>query len=67
VCQRPLRKRIPSRPSCPTADNTLWGIHGGKTGDADGLFLRGNVIAVGWDKVKASVKRIIRHMNNQEP
>lgn len=27
---------------------TIWGIHAGKTGDADGLFLRENVIALGW-------------------
>ena len=27
---------------------TLWGIHGGKTGDADNLFLKHNVIALGW-------------------
>lgn len=26
----------------------LWGIHGGKTGDADNLFLKHNVIALGW-------------------
>lgn len=26
----------------------LWGIHAGKTGDADQLFLRHNVIALGW-------------------
>lgn len=32
-------------------DTTLWGIHGGKTGEADALFLRGNVIALGWSKV----------------
>lgn len=29
-------------------DKTLWGIHGGKTGDADNLFLKHNVIALGW-------------------
>ena len=27
---------------------TLWGIHAGKTGDADNLFLKHNVIALGW-------------------
>jgi restriction system protein len=26
----------------------LWGIHAGKTGDADGLFLGKSVIAIGW-------------------
>jgi len=30
---------------------TLWGTHGGRTGDADALFLTRNVIAVGWDKM----------------
>lgn len=25
-----------------------WGIHGGRTGDADSLFLKGNCIALGW-------------------
>lgn len=30
---------------------TVWGIHAGKTGDAESLFLNKNVIAIGWDKV----------------
>jgi restriction system protein len=30
---------------------TIWGIHAGRTGDADHLFLTKNVVAVGWDKV----------------
>lgn len=29
----------------------LWGIHAGKTGDADRLFLKKNVIAIGWAKM----------------
>src|ERR1017187_444554 len=29
----------------------LWGIHAGKTGDADQLFLTHNVIALGWADV----------------
>lgn len=29
----------------------LWGIHGGKTGDADDLFLKHNVIALGWEEM----------------
>jgi restriction system protein len=29
-------------------DVTLWGIHGGRTGDADSLFLKKNVVAIGW-------------------
>lgn len=30
---------------------TVWGIHGGKAGDADSLFLKKNVVAVGWSKM----------------
>lgn len=33
-----------------TQDKTLWGIHGGKTGDADSLFLKKKFIAIGWSK-----------------
>ena len=29
-------------------DPAFWGIHAGRTGDADELFLRGNCIAIGW-------------------
>lgn len=29
-------------------DKTVWGIHAGKTGDADSLFLNKNIIALGW-------------------
>jgi restriction system protein len=32
-------------------ERTLWGIHAGKTGDADTLFLKHNCIAIGWEKV----------------
>lgn len=32
-------------------DVTLWGIHAGKTGDADTLFLKKNHIAIGWPKM----------------
>jgi predicted Mrr-cat superfamily restriction endonuclease len=31
-------------------DMVLWGIHGGRTCDADTLFLRQSVVAVGWAK-----------------
>ena len=31
--------------------DTLWGIHGGKTGDADTLFLKKGRIALGWHNV----------------
>lgn len=30
---------------------TVWGIHAGKTGDAETLFLKKNVIALGWDRM----------------
>jgi restriction system protein len=30
---------------------TIWGIHGGRTGDADSLFLKRNYIALGWRAV----------------
>jgi restriction system protein len=33
------------------ADTTLWGIHGGRTGDADTLFLEHDVVALGWDEL----------------
>lgn len=32
-------------------EKALWGIHAGKTGDADKLFLEKKVIAIGWDKM----------------
>lgn len=32
-------------------DTSLWGIHGGKTGDADSLFLKRDRVAVGWAKM----------------
>jgi restriction system protein len=32
-------------------ETTIWGIHAGRTGDAESLFLKRNVIAIGWDKV----------------
>ena len=32
-------------------DYTLWGIHGGRTGDADTLFLKRGAIALGWHAV----------------
>jgi len=33
------------------ADVTLWGIHAGRTGDADALFLEHHVVGIGWDQV----------------
>ena len=29
----------------------VWGIHGGRTGDADALFLKKNCVAIGWHEV----------------
>lgn len=34
-----------------TKDVNIWGIHAGRTGDADALFLKKNCIAIGWTKV----------------
>lgn len=33
-----------------TQDQVLWGIHAGKTGDADSLFLKKKHVAIGWVK-----------------
>ena len=32
-------------------ETTIWGIHAGKTGDAETLFLKSNVIGIGWAEV----------------
>lgn len=32
-------------------EHAMWGIHGGRTGDADALFLKEKWIALGWQKV----------------
>jgi len=34
-----------------TFERTTWGIHAGRTGDADALFLKHNFIAIGWGKL----------------
>ncbi len=31
-------------------EGAFWGIHAGATGDAETLFLKSNVVAIGWDK-----------------
>lgn len=31
------------------SDSTIWGIHAGRTGEADALFLKQGCIAIGWD------------------
>lgn len=33
------------------ASSVLWGIHAGRTGDADSLFLSQNCVAIGWDEL----------------
>lgn len=38
-------------------ESTVWGIHGGETGDADSLFLTGNCVALGW-KVVGDLSKI---------
>ena len=32
-------------------EKTLWGIHAGRTGDADTLFLHKKVVAIGWHEM----------------
>ncbi len=32
-------------------ETTVWGIHAGKTGDAEALFFKKDVIAIGWEKM----------------
>lgn len=32
-------------------ETTIWGIHGGATGDADTLFLTKNCVALGWSRI----------------
>jgi restriction system protein len=33
------------------AEKTIWGIHAGEEGEADSLFLKNKVIAIGWHRV----------------
>ncbi|MBI1302788.1 MAG: restriction endonuclease [Phycisphaera sp.] len=35
----------------PEVEQTVWGIHGGRAGDADTLFLRRNLVALGWPEL----------------
>src|SRR5690606_31745331 len=39
------------RVTMSSEDSTVWGIHAGKTGDADSLFLNKGNIALGWDQL----------------
>jgi restriction system protein len=34
-----------------TNEATIWGIHGGQSGDADSLFLQKSCVAIGWQKM----------------
>lgn len=33
------------------SEETIWGLHAGRTGDADSLFLKKNLVAVGWQEM----------------
>lgn len=33
------------------SNSILWGIHGGRTGDADSIFLKKNSVALGWNRM----------------
>src|SRR5258708_7832419 len=33
------------------SEKTVWGIHAGRTGDANALFLKKNFIALGWSEM----------------
>ncbi len=35
----------------PEVEQTVWGIHGGRAGDADALFLRKNLVGLGWPEL----------------
>jgi restriction system protein len=45
------------------SEQTVWGIHAGKSGDADSLFLKNEVIALGWSEMGDLSKL----PNNREP
>lgn len=32
-------------------ETTVWGIHAGRTGEAESLFLKKDMIAIGWEKI----------------
>lgn len=33
------------------SDSSIWGIHAGRSGEADPLFLKQNCVAIGWDEM----------------
>jgi restriction system protein len=35
----------------PNREVAIWGMHGGKTGEADSLFLQKNYVALGWTRI----------------
>lgn len=42
-------------------EQTIWGTHAGRTGDADWLFMKQNVIALGWAEGPDGGVDIIAH------
>jgi restriction system protein len=43
------------------ADTVVWGMHGGRSGDADTLFLTKGFVAIGWDDAGDLSKMGDRH------
>ena len=44
------------------AEKTIWGIHAGSEGEADSLFIKNKVIAIGWHRVGKLIKYKDREM-----
>jgi len=44
-------KRLGEPAMSAAREQTVWGIHAGRTGDADSLFLKSGVVALGWTKI----------------
>ncbi len=38
-------------PTVDYSNRTIWGIHGGRSGDADSIFLKKNQMAIGWEEM----------------
>jgi hypothetical protein len=45
-------------------EQTLWGIHAGRLGDADSLFLKKHVIAIGWHEM-GDLRTVGRHQEER--
>jgi len=45
-----------SNSSSVNGEETIWGIHGGRTGDANTLFLKKKCVAVGWHQMGSLTK-----------